>query len=98
MLYLIRALSVGRTHSSFERLQRPSRDAVQLVGVDGSERMLFSESCSKFSGTLTEHEKIRQRVATQTIRAMQSTPGFTGGKQTRHRRHLGLGMDSNAAH
>src|SRR6266850_465222 len=98
VLYLIRTLGVSRTHSSFERFQCPSCDAVHLVCIYRSEGMLFSVTCRKLSSAFPEHQEIGQRIAAEPVRTMEPAAALTGREKARHRGHLSLRMNPYTAH
>jgi hypothetical protein len=50
------------------------------------------------AGALAEHDQVGERVATQTVRAVQPRRTLSRREQPRHRRHLGVTVDADAAH
>ena len=51
-----------------------------------------------FAGAFSENQKIGERISAETIRAIDSRGAFTGGEQSRHARHLRVGIDVDPAH
>ena len=50
------------------------------------------------AGPLAEHHQVGQRVAAQPVGAVQARRALAGGEQPRHRRHLRVAVDADAAH
>ena len=69
--------------TAFKRGQHVMLGLSDLRGVNGACRGLGGKRCSSKPGPASEHHQVRERVAAQAIRAMQSGSGFTGGEQAR---------------
>src|SRR5439155_23131196 len=61
-------------------------------------RTLPGEGCSKLPRTFSEDEQVRQRITAETIGSMKPGATLAGSKQAGHSGHLGLRMNTNAAH
>ena len=81
-----------------ERLERALRGFVDLPGVDRAGGLRLRELRGVFTRALAEHEQIRQRIAAQPVRPVDARRTFAGGEQSRHGRHLRVGVDAHAAH
>src|SRR5262245_15786804 len=61
---------------SFERLERPTSSAVDLIDVDLAEPVLFRELRGKPARAFAEHQEIRERVSTKPVRTMKTCRAF----------------------
>ena len=60
--------------------------------------IFFREFCGELAGAFSEHQKIGERIAAETIRAVYSCRAFPGSKQPGQSRHLCIGINSHPAH
>src|SRR5207244_10003723 len=51
-----------------------------------------------FAGAFSKYQKIGERIAAETICAVDPGCAFPGSKQPRETRHLGVGINAHAAH
>ena len=52
----------------------------------------------KFPGPFSENHNIGERISAESIRAVDSGGAFAGGEKPGYARHLGIGVDTHAAH
>src|SRR3954464_12450668 len=83
---------------SIERLERESHDFIRLLGVRARRRLPACVFRGEFSRAHAKNQQVRQRVAAQSVRTVQSRATFSGGEESGQRRHLGITIDANAAH
>ena len=95
-LDLIGRLAVARI--ALERRQRPLPQCLDLFLVNRDRAILLGELGGILAGPLAEDQQVGQRIAAQTVGAMQSGGGFAGGKQTRHIGHLGIAVNPHPTH
>ena len=58
----------------------------------------FANFAAILAGPLAEHDQIRQRVAAESVGAVQSRAALAAREQAGHVRHLRVAVDANAAH
>ena len=61
-------------------------------------RIFLRELRGVFAGAFAEDEQIGERIAAETVRAVQTGRAFARGEETGHARHLGVAVDAHAAH
>src|SRR5688572_11039167 len=64
MLYLVRAFGLGTAREWFQSF---ARDFFKLILVNGASLVFLRKFCGKLHGPLSEHDNVRERVATEPI-------------------------------
>src|SRR5688500_15087889 len=84
--------------SAIERSQGETNGVVGFTGGWVCPPPLRGTLRGVFTRAAAAGQDIRQRVATQPVRAVYSGRNFPGGKEARHRRHLAVTIHAHAAH
>ena len=66
--------------------------------VDFARALLARELGGVFAGALAEHDQVGQRIAAETVGAVDARRALARGEQARNGRHLRVGIDADAAH
>ena len=94
-MILQRVLNLVRTLArriAFERLQRAPHRFVRLRPCRSTRAMCLRERRGELARAFAEHEQIGQRVAAEPVGAVDARRAFARGEQSRHRRHLRVGV------
>ena len=66
--------------------------------VNGGLCQIFGTLGSEFSGSLTKHDEVGERVSTQSVGAVQARCHLTASEEAWNRRFLGFSVNDDATH